>query len=191
MAIDGGITIGCTDLQASGGIKRILLRSWTAADVIAYANGAGVHSITSLTDGTSTATWYNYEFKNQLTALTVNATKENGSTSFECGVSFTIPKMDNIKFHELQNLLNEWMMVIAIDSSDTAFVVGVSEKYENESVNARSQTFANLTGMEGGSGAAYNDDNGMTVNIMAKQYELPRIFTGTILYIGPDEATTN
>jgi len=191
MAIDGGITIGCTDLQASGGIKRILLRSWTAADVIAYANGAGVHSITSLTDGTSTATWYNYEFKNQLTALTVNATKENGSTSFECGVSFTIPKMDNIKFHELQNLLTECMMVIAIDSSDTAFVVGVSEKYENESVNARSQTFANLTGMEGGSGAAYNDDNGMTVNIMAKQYELPRIFTGTILYIGPDEATTN
>ena len=36
--------------------------------------------------------------------------------------------------------------------------------------------------MEGGTGAAYNDDNAMTVTLMAKQYELPRIYSGTILF---------
>tara|TARA_R110000823_G_scaffold260034_1_gene381015 strand:- start:674 stop:1252 length:579 start_codon:yes stop_codon:yes gene_type:complete len=182
MAIDNGIAIGCADLQASGGINQILLRSWTSSDVIAYGNGTGAHIISSLTDGGSTATWYNYEFKNETPSLTVNATKENGSTSFECGVSFTLPKMDSSKFHELQNLLTECIMVIAIDTTGVPFVVGVSEKYENESVNSRSQTFANLTSMEGGTGAAYNDDNAMTVTLMAKQYELPRIYSGTILF---------
>ena len=192
MAIDGGVSIGCTDLQASGGIRQILLRSWTANDIIVYDNGAGVHSITSILAGAgTTAEWFNYEFKNETPSLTVNATKENGSTAFECGVSFTLPRMDSSKFHELQNLLTECMMVMAIDNTGTAFVIGVSEKYENESVIARSQTFANLTGMEGGTGAAYNDDNGMTVNIMAKQYELPRIYSGTVSFVTPDEALTN
>ena len=36
--------------------------------------------------------------------------------------------------------------------------------------------------MEGGSGSAFTDDNAITVNLMAKQYELPREFTGTINY---------
>ena len=191
MAIDNGIAIGCADLQASGGVRQILLRSWTSTDIITYGNGAGAHIISSLTSGGgSTATWYNYEFKNETPSLTVNATKENGSTSFECGVSFTLPKMDSSKFHELQNLLTECIMVIAIDTSGVPFVIGVSEKYENESVNSRSQTFANLTSMEGGTGAAYNDDNGMTVTLMAKQYELPRIYTGDIVLINTTDSGT-
>ena len=183
MAIDNGIAINCADLQASGGINQILLRSWTASDVVAYDNAPTKHIISSITSGGgSTATWYNYEFKNETPSLTVNATKENGSTSFECGVSFTLPKMDSAKFHELQTLLTECIMVIAIDTTGVPFVIGVSEKYENEAVNSRNQTFANLTSMEGGTGAAYNDDNGMTVTLMAKQYELPRIYSGTILF---------
>ena len=28
--------------------------------------------------------------------------------------------------------------------------------------------------MEGGTGAAYSDENGITVNLMARQFELPR-----------------
>jgi|TARA_R110001606_G_scaffold380562_1_gene541143 hypothetical protein len=193
MAIDNGIAINCDDLQATGGITQILLRTWTSTDVIAYGNGTGAHIISSLTSGGgSTATWYNYEFKNETPSLTVNATKENGSTSFECGLSFMLPKMDSAKFHELQELLDECIMAIAIDTSGVPFVIGVSEKYENESVNSRNQTFANLTSMEGGTGAAYNDDNGITVTLMAKQYELPRIFSGNILFpAGTLTATTD
>ena len=32
--------------------------------------------------------------------------------------------------------------------------------------------FASL--LEGGSGAAYSDENGMTVSLMARQFEMPR-----------------
>ena len=36
--------------------------------------------------------------------------------------------------------------------------------------------------MEGTTGSAFADDNAITVNLMARQYELPREFTGTINY---------
>ena len=49
MAIDKGIDIGCADVQASGGIKHILLRSWATGDDIDYNNSD--HSITSLVQG--------------------------------------------------------------------------------------------------------------------------------------------
>jgi hypothetical protein len=51
--------------------------------------------------------------------------------------------------------------------------------------------------MEGTTGSAFTDDNAITLNLMAKQYELPREFTGTIAYYtdaSPSatyEATTN
>ena len=193
MAIDKGIDIGCADVQASGGIKHILLRSWATGDDIDYNNSD--HSITNLVDsGSSTATWFLYEFKNETPALTVNATKENGSTAFECGLSFMLPKMDKLKFHELQNMLNQCMMGIAVDTNGNAFVLGVSEKYENNKVSSRNQTYLDMSGMEGGTGAAYNDDNGLTITLMAKQYELPRIYTGTITYYvngTTNSATTN
>lgn len=193
MAIDKGIAIGCADVQASGGIKHILLRSWATGDAVVYANGVGVHGISSLKDtGGSTATWYLYEFKNETPALTINATKENGSTSFECGLSFMLPKMDSDKFHELQNMIDSCLMAIAVDTNGEAFVLGVSEKYQNEKVNSRNQTFLNLSGFEGGTGAAYTDDNGLTVSLMAKQYELPRVYSGTIAYYtSNNQATTN
>ena len=115
MAIDKGIAISCADLQQVGGIKHILLRDWAAGDVVTY-NSSDNHAITSIVDtGGSTADWYLYEFKSQEANMSINATKENGSTAFECGLTFTLPRME-------------------------------------------------------------------TVNLMAKQYELPREFTGTINY---------
>ena len=37
-----------------------------------------------------------------------------------------------------------------------------------------------LTGFEGGTGAAYADENGITVNLMARQFELPREYVGSV-----------
>ena len=194
MAIDTGLGVVCADLQATGGIKQILLRSWEATDAVVYGNAAGEHDIDSILTGASSANWFVFEFKNETPALTINATKENGSTAFECGLSFMLPKMDTAKFHELQNMLNQCMMGIAVDTNGTAFVIGVSEKYENNKVNSRNQTYLDMSGMEGGTGAAYNDDNGLTITLMAKQYELPRVFSGTITYYvdgNTNSATTN
>ena len=195
MAIDSGVTINCLDLQAPGGIRQILLRSWATTDIITYANAGtspdGQHQISSITSGgASTAAWFNYDFKDQVPSMTINGTKENGSTQFEVGLSFMLPRMTSDKFHQIQAMLRECIMAIVVTTSGESFVVGVSELYRNESVAARSQTFANIATVEGGSGAAYNDDNGITVTLMAKQYELPRIYSGTIELTGTDGATT-
>ena len=180
MAIDKGLSVTCADLQATGGIKQILLRSWAPTDAVVYGNDAGEHDINSILTGSNAAAWFVFEFKNETPAMTINATKENGSTAFECGLTFMLPRINNTRFAELQEMLNTCMMGIAIDTNGTPIVLGVSEKYANEDVASKSQTFLNLASMEGGTGAAYSDESGITVNLMARQFELPRKYIGAI-----------
>ena len=174
MAIDTGLAIVCADLQATGGIKRILIRAWSADDVVLYGTTPETHTITSIKDLAADAAWGVYEFKNETPALTINATKEMGSTAFECGLSFFLPKLEYLKFNLVQSILNSCLMVIAVDTNDNAFVLGVSEKYENESLSSRNQTYAQLATVEGGTGAAYSDESGITISLMARQFEMPR-----------------
>ena len=178
MAIDTGLGVECSDLQATGGIKQILLRSWADADVITYGTGTA-HTITNIQSG-GDANWFVYEFKNENPSLTIAATKENGSTAFECSLSFMIPNIAATRFEELKNLESTCMMGLVLDTNDKWWAVGVSSKYANEDVAAKSQTFLNLVGFEGGTGAAYSDENGITVNLMARQFELPREYAGTV-----------
>lgn len=176
MAITDGIAIDCSALQAAGGIKQICLRSFASDDVVAFSDAAGKHDITTITSGGgSTADWKLFEFKNETADLTINATKENGSTVFECGLTFMIPQINNTKMHELQTLLDTCMMAIVVTSNDEKLVLGLSHKYANSvTAPAKNQTFLNLASMEGGTGAAYSDQNGITVSLMARQFELPR-----------------
>lgn len=186
MAIDTGLSILCSDLQRTGGITQIFLRSWAAADTATFVNTAGVsHSISSIVDtGGATADWFMFEFKDEIPTLAVAASKENGSTSFECTLSFYLPRMNDVKFAILQELLSECMMGIIVDTNGNEYVIGVSELYSvggsgNASLS-RSQTYLNLTSMEGATGAAYSEENGITVVLTARQFELPRIYTGTL-----------
>lgn len=185
MGIDTGLAIVCADLQATGGIKRILIRAWSDTDVITYG-AAGQHTITSiLSNNTPTdASWGVYEFKNETPALTISATKEMGSTAFECGLSFFLPKLEQLKFNLIESITNSCLMVIAVDNNDNAFVLGVSEKYENQSNPSRNQTFAQLSTVEGGTGAAYSDESGITVTLTARQFEMPR------QYVVPSPSST-
>lgn len=193
MAITNGINISCENLQASGGIRNILIRTWADGDTIAYSNSSAVHSITSITDtGGTIATWKNFEFKNEIPSLTVTAAKENGSTSYECALSFMMPEMSSAKAAALQELMDTCMMVIAVANNGKNYVLGVSQKYSNEKAEIRNQTYASMTGAEGASGAAYNDDNGWTVTMGCKQWEAPRIYTGNIsLYTATSTSTTD
>jgi hypothetical protein len=189
MAIDTGLAITCADLQATGGIKRILIRAWQAGDAVVYG-AAGVHTITSIQDtGAVNADWGVYEFKNETPALTVTGTKEMGSTSFECGLSFFLPKLEYNKFSLIESITNSCLMVIAIDTNDTAFVLGVSEKYENAADATRNQTYAQLAGVEAASGAAYSDESGVTISLTARQFEMPREFVTGVIAVAADGLT--
>ena len=178
MAIDTGLGVVCADLQATGGISQIILREWATADVVTYGSSTA-HTITNIQSG-GDANWFVYEFKNEVPAMTITATKENGSTSFECGLSFMLPNIDATKFEELKNFESACMMGMVLDTNGNWWVLGASAKYANEDVQAKSQTFLSLSGFEGGTGAAYSDENGITINLMARQFELPREYAGTV-----------
>ena len=110
MAIDKGIGVECSNLQSTGGIEQILLRSWTANDAVVYGNAASEHDIDSILTSSSAAAWFVFESKNETGALAVSATKENGSTAFECTISFMIPQINNDRFAEIQAMLDTCMM---------------------------------------------------------------------------------
>jgi len=180
MAIDKGIGVECSNLQSTGGITQILLRSWDTNDAVVYGNGTGEHDIDSILTSASAAAWFVFENKNETGALTVNATKENGSTAFECTLSFMVPQINNDRFAEFQAMLDTCMMGAVKDTNGSWWVIGASELYANEDVQAKSQTYLNFTSAEGGTGAAYSDESGMTVTLTARQFELPRKYIGTV-----------
>ena len=180
MAIDKGIGVECSNLQSTGGITQILLRSWTTNDAVVYGNATGEHDIDSILTSASAAAWFVFENKNETGALTVNATKENGSTAFECTLSFMVPQINNDRFAEFQAMLDTCMMGAVKDTNGSWWVIGASELYANEDVQAKSQTYLNFTSAEGGTGAAYSDESGMTVTLTARQFELPRKYIGTV-----------
>lgn len=180
MAIDTGLAIQCADLQSTGGITQICLRSFASGDTATIDSTADTHAYSSIGNGGSTASWFVYEFKNETPTLNITATKENGSTAFECALSFMLPRMNDPKFHELQKMLNECMMAIVTDTNGQNFVVGLSERFRNEDDLTKNQTYLNLAGMEGTTGAAYSDENMITINLVARQFELPRLYNGTL-----------
>jgi hypothetical protein len=186
MAITKGLSILCEDLQRTGGISQIFLRSWASGDEATFVNTAGVsHSISSIVDtGGTDADWFMFEFKDEVPTLAVAATKENGSTAFECTLSFYLPRMNDTKFAALQEIVNsKCLMGIVVDTNGNKYVIGVSEKYSvggsASALLSRSQTYLSLVSMEGNTGAAYAEENGITITLMARQFELPRLYAGT------------
>ena len=194
MAIANGINIACSDLQASGGIRSIHIRTWAADDSVTYVNSATSHSISSIANDGGVATWYNFEFKNELPVFTSTASKENGSTMFENSLSFMMPEMDVNKSSIIQQLMDTCMMALAVANNGKIYVLGVSQKYSNEKATLRNQTYASMTSLEGTSGAAYNDDGGWTVTLTCKQWEAPRLYiasgAGLVLLTGTGTSTT-
>jgi hypothetical protein len=191
MAIDTGLLVACADLNAVGGIRQILLTDLDNVATVAPTTLNATHTLTSFI---TTAAWARFEFKNETASLTITGAKEGGSTSYECAVSFYIPNSDGARFAELTNLESTCPVALVEFNSGKMMVVGWSYKYQNQSQAAtpwdRNQTYANLTSIEGGSGAAYADDNGVTVTLTARQFELPLEYEGAITVVAGDLTAT-
>ena len=192
MAIDSGLIVDCADLQAIGGIKQVIITDISNVLTILPTAAAADHIITAMT---TTDSWARYEFKDQTGALTVSASKENGTTAYECALTFHVPNFNAARAAALTKLATGCPVAIVQMNSDKMFIVGFSYVGQNTSAATtpwiRNQTTANLTTMEGGSGAAYTDENGMTVTLTATQYELPYEYGGAITTVaGGLTATT-
>ena len=194
MAITDGLAIGCGDLQATGGIKRVLIREWnsTGSPDDITLGGAGAHTVTSIMDsGGTDSTWGVFENKIETPALVVSGTTEKNVSTYECSVSFNLPKMDLIKTNRLQEFTGKCLMVLAEDTNSDWFVLGISNTLTGSDGNldpstagdtgTRQQTFAKLGTIEGGSGAAFSDENGLTVTLTCTQFELPRLYVNATI----------
>ena len=202
MALTSGLSITCPDIEATGGIDLILLREWNSTgspDLIEL--GSGTHTVTSIQkSGPANANWGVYEFKIETGQMTVTGNTEMGVSTYECAVSFMIPKMDLDNIDALQTFNGKCLQVIARDTNGTFFVLGISDTLTGgdfgldipaaSHIGTRPQTFAKLMSMEGGTGQAFADDNGLTVTIGCTQYELPRTYTGTVTLSGTTATTT-
>jgi len=191
MAIDSGLLVDCGDLNAVGGIRQILITDLDNIATLSPTTLATDHIVTSVT---ATVPWARFEFKNETASLTITGAKEGGSTSYECALAFYIPDIDGARFHELSNLESTCPVALIEMNSGKMFVVGLSYKYENISAGTtpwvRNQTYANLSTIEGGTGAAYADDNGVTVTLTARQFELPLEYSGAITVVAGDLTAT-
>ena len=107
MSIESGLSIGCTDLQASGGLSHVLIREWNSpsgTDTVTF-DQSGNWSVTKIvnSEGTETeAVWGVYESKIESSSLTIAATNEGKNiTTYECTVSMYLPRLSEDKFLRL------------------------------------------------------------------------------------------
>tara|TARA_R110000765_G_scaffold390619_1_gene483355 strand:- start:20 stop:640 length:621 start_codon:yes stop_codon:yes gene_type:complete len=194
MAINNGIAVTCEDLQAVGGTRLIAIRAWQPDDVATYDNTD--HTITSIIDvGGVDADWGVYESRIESSSLTITGAGEGKDfQTYECSLSFFLPAITNTQFQRLQEMRDNCLMVMMIDNNDAASgdtapsasflsnkVIGVSEQFNNLDKQERNQTYCTLTAIDGGTGAAFSDEIGVTVTVSCTQFEIPRAYkTGTI-----------
>lgn len=213
MSIENGLSIGCSDLQAAGGLSHVLIREWNSptdsTDTVTFDH-TGNWNVTALKNTPSSGSlgvmnWGVYESKIERSSLTITATNEGKNiTTYECTVSMFLPKLSQDKFLRLQEMQGKCLMVLCVDTNVNlvngvgtnlqyqGVVIGVSETLSNLENKARSQTWARIASIEGGSGAAFADENGVTVTLTCTQFEAPNSYhpaSGVGITIGSDGLT--
>jgi len=193
MGVADGMAINCSDLQAVGGTRLIAIRKWIDTDVVVFDDTN--HDITSILEVAAPAEWGVYESRIESSSLTVSATNEGKFfTTYDCTVSWFIPGFTAAQFKDLHSFEGgDCLMVMVIDNNDNtsgttnpsaAFasnkVIGVSNTLENQDSAVRTQQYCTLRSIEGGTGAAFSDEIGVTVTVGCMMYETPRNYAGNI-----------
>jgi hypothetical protein len=187
MAIASGLTTACTNLQSSGGIQTVFIREWNSTGSPDQIATLGTGTITSIADsGGSTSTWGVFETKLESPVLAVSGTSEMNVNTYECSLTFMLPQMDLARRNSITDFQGKCLQVMMLDTNGTYFVIGISGTLTGgdggldlpvaSHIGTRPQTFARLASVEGGTGAAFSDENGLTVTLTCTQYELPRTY---------------
>ena len=176
MAIEA-IGVAHSDLEVRGGLKNIGIAEFNDMSAVTFdADGDLTDHLISAMTVTGMKL---FELKQGTGSLSTAGTKEGGTILFEHTVSFYIPNCSNAHMAALHSLMNKNLVVIVQSFAGENFVVGASNEYALSDDIANVQMYARMTSVEGGTGAALGDENGVTVTIAAQSGELPRLFTGT------------
>tara|TARA_R100001463_G_scaffold3547_1_gene14306 strand:+ start:1560 stop:2180 length:621 start_codon:yes stop_codon:yes gene_type:complete len=187
MAIADGLTTTCTNIQASGGIQTVFIREWNSTGSPDQIATLGTGTITSIADsGGSTSTWGVYETKLETPALSITGTSIGNANTYECNLTFNLPQLDLARRNSMTDLQGKCLQVMMLDTNGTYFVIGISGTLTGgdggldlaaaSHIGTRPQTFARLSAIEGGTGAAFSEETGLTVTLTCTQYELPRTY---------------
>jgi uncharacterized protein YciI len=151
-----------------------------------FQNGVGQHQVSAITNVGDARL---FDLKQGTGSLTTTGTKEGGTILFEHTVTFFVPNMSAQHMKALEELKNQNLLVICgtyanraanQDGSNGArYIIGASEAFALEDDISNQQMFATLTSIEGSTGSAFGDENGVTVTITAQSGEMPRVFKGT------------
>ena len=189
MAIADGLATGCANLQASGGIQHVFIREWNSTgspDRIALAAG-NAGKITSIADsGGTNSTWGVFETKIETAGLAITSASVGNANTYECTLTMNFPEFDVERRTRISEFEGKCLQVMVQDTNSTYFVLGIGNVLTGgdggldipvaSHIGTRPQTFAKLGTVEGGTGAAFSDESGLTVTITCTQYELPRAY---------------
>ena len=175
MAIEN-LSITHDDLEIRGGLQYVGIGLLSGASAVVFDN-TGAHTV-SYTAATPLEL---FDLKQGTGSLSTSGSKEGGTIMFEHSVSFYVPRCSSAHLRALESMRNEHIVVVAQDYNGTAYTIGLSEAYGLEDSNLGNvQMFATLSSIEGGTGAALGDENGVTVTITCSSGELPRVSANTI-----------
>jgi|TARA_Y100000401_G_C8315345_1_gene222100 hypothetical protein len=187
MAIADGLTTTCSNLQSTGGIQTVFIREWNSTGSPDQIATLGTGTITSIADsGGSTSTWGVYETKLETPVLAISGSSVGNANTYECTLTFNLPQADLARRNSLTDLQGKCLQVMMLDTNGTYFVMGISGTLTGgdggldlaaaSHIGTRPQTFARLSAIEGGTGAAFSDESVLTVTLTCVQYELPRTY---------------
>tara|TARA_R110000796_G_C14530250_1_gene431766 strand:- start:457 stop:1101 length:645 start_codon:yes stop_codon:yes gene_type:complete len=202
MAIADGMAINCSDLQAVGGTRWIALRNFENTDVVVFNNTDHTIEIIDQPDGAD-AEWGVFESRIESSSLTITGTNEGKEfTTYESTLSWFIPGLTTAQFSQLYKFDGDCLMALVVDNNDASSgvttpsgdqlhnkVLGVSGTLSNQDSTTalptdsnpqRTQQWCRLQSIEGGTGAAFSDEIGVTVTLVAKTFEIPRAYVGSI-----------
>tara|TARA_R100000005_G_C4973497_1_gene185653 strand:+ start:634 stop:1197 length:564 start_codon:yes stop_codon:yes gene_type:complete len=185
MAIEA-LGVNHTDLELRGGLRYIAITDFSDATSVTF-DDSGDHAVSAV-GGVGDAKLF--DLKQGTGSLSTNGSKEGGTIMFEHTVSFYVPNCSSAHLRALESARNQKLMVFVQDFNDVAYVIGCSKEYKLDDDIANQQMFATISSIEGGTGAALGDENGVTVTITCQSGELPRAFTGTFTPDSSDGTVT-
>ena len=176
MAIEN-LTIAHSDLEVRGGLQYVGLMLRESLGNVTFDETGDDHSVAL----NATDVFQLFDLKQGTGSLSTAGTKEGGTIMFEHTVSFYVPNISTAHLSNLETLLNENLVVYCQDYNGGKYIVGVSEAYKLEdSSTGNIQMYARVSSIEGGTGAALGDENGVTVTITCSSGELPRVCSSSI-----------
>jgi len=170
MAIEN-LSIAHSDLEIRGGLQYVGIGLVSDASAVTFDN-SGVHTVSY----TAASALELFDLKQGTGSLSTSGSKEGGTIMFEHTVSFYVPNCSSAHLRALESMRNEHIVVVAQGYDGNKYCIGLSEAYGLEdSTLGNVQMFATLSSIEGGTGAALGDENGVTVTITCSAGELPRV----------------